>query len=596
MATAMPDIPAVVHDVLRSPGHPLDDALRRPMERRFGTDFSAVRLHAGAQAADSAHAVGARAYTVSNHIVLGAAPPLHCADGGRLLAHELAHVLQYRGTTAAPTRISDPGEAAEREAETLARQALSGTLGATARPRANVHGSLFRIPLPDPRPRGLPGARPRAAAPRTLPRAPIPARGPNPGDCLEPLCATARRQPPPANDGEAHARVDAWERGALDCIRHGAAASNASHAAEIVANEESEIPAAATRLRGALGSGPRRHRDFVGSIGENCTRKTQEVRAEFHYNVVFENPPGASAQWGYGSGDWNSVDLALSALPAEATWANPRLIRFGRSRCHPENLDASGQCAGSPTPGGGPSFIGGEADASTGQIDIFDAGLGSAPYSRSMSLGLPATQQTLRHEVGHIIDTQIPRAEREHFFTDILPWTDYSWAWLNSPAGRPDNWTALRNALRTELGFDEAQLDAWLGTLQTGAPVTIGGRRYVRTPYFLVSIDASRLPGGIEFEYARSSRAEYIAELYALAVSRPDFLHDALPQDQVAWLKRVVFRTPQTSAGWAAQLAVRDVPPGLLRRLSKVFTWEQAEPIIDEILASQSRGGGSRDA
>src|SRR5690606_34953308 len=125
--------------------------------------------------------------------------------------------------------------------------------------------------------------------------------------------------------------------------------------------------------------------------------------------------------------------------------------------------------------GGGPSFIGGEADASTGRIDIFDAGLRNAPYSRSMSLGLPATQQTLRHEVGHIIDTQIPRAEREHFFTDILPWTDYSWAWLNSPAGRPDNWTALRNALRTELGFDEAQLDAWLGTLQTGAPVTVGG-------------------------------------------------------------------------------------------------------------------------
>ena len=64
-----------------------------------------------------------------------------------------------------------------------------------------------------------------------------------------------------------------------------------------------------------------------------------------------------------------------------------------------------------------------------------------------------------------------------------------------------------------------------------------------------VSVD---LPAGREFEYALSSRGEYLAERYARAVSRPDFRHDKLPEEQLRWLKRVVFRTPQSGATYAA--------------------------------------------
>lgn len=57
-------VPPIVHEVLRSPGQPLDPAARTLMEPRFGHDFSRVRVHADAAAHESARAVGALAYTV----------------------------------------------------------------------------------------------------------------------------------------------------------------------------------------------------------------------------------------------------------------------------------------------------------------------------------------------------------------------------------------------------------------------------------------------------------------------------------------------------------------------------------------------------
>src|SRR5713226_466146 len=57
-------VPSIVHDVLRSPGQPLDRETRAFMEPRFGQDFSAVRVHTDANAVESAHAVNALAYTV----------------------------------------------------------------------------------------------------------------------------------------------------------------------------------------------------------------------------------------------------------------------------------------------------------------------------------------------------------------------------------------------------------------------------------------------------------------------------------------------------------------------------------------------------
>lgn len=80
---------------LRSPSQPLDAATRRFMEAGFGADFGAVRVHTGSEAARSAAGVGARAYTVGAHIVFGPGEYAPASRAGqRLLAHELAHVVQ----------------------------------------------------------------------------------------------------------------------------------------------------------------------------------------------------------------------------------------------------------------------------------------------------------------------------------------------------------------------------------------------------------------------------------------------------------------------------------------------------------------------
>lgn len=92
------EAPSIVHDVLHTAGRPLDTATRAFMEPRFGHDFSQVRVHTDAQAADSARAVSALAYTVGRDVVFGAEQyQPGTSQGQRLLAHELAHVVQQTG-------------------------------------------------------------------------------------------------------------------------------------------------------------------------------------------------------------------------------------------------------------------------------------------------------------------------------------------------------------------------------------------------------------------------------------------------------------------------------------------------------------------
>lgn len=63
-------------------------------------DFSRVRIHTGTEAGQSAKAVNAKAYTVDNHIVFNDEQYNSASqDGKKLLAHELAHVVQNNGVS-----------------------------------------------------------------------------------------------------------------------------------------------------------------------------------------------------------------------------------------------------------------------------------------------------------------------------------------------------------------------------------------------------------------------------------------------------------------------------------------------------------------
>jgi hypothetical protein len=96
-ATNPGQLPPIVHQVLSSPGQPLDASTRSFMEPRFGHDFSQVRVHADAAAGESARAIQARAYTAGNQVVFDSGayrPETH--EGKELLAHELTHTLQQK--------------------------------------------------------------------------------------------------------------------------------------------------------------------------------------------------------------------------------------------------------------------------------------------------------------------------------------------------------------------------------------------------------------------------------------------------------------------------------------------------------------------
>ena len=73
------------------------------MEAAFGHDFSRVRVHDDHWAAESSARIGANAYTVGSHVFLGQGrDDLASSSGKRLLAHELAHVVQLGDAPSAP--------------------------------------------------------------------------------------------------------------------------------------------------------------------------------------------------------------------------------------------------------------------------------------------------------------------------------------------------------------------------------------------------------------------------------------------------------------------------------------------------------------
>jgi hypothetical protein len=168
--------PPIVESVLRAPGHPLNPESRAFMEPRFQRDFGHVRVHADSRAAESARAVGALAYTVGRDIVLGSGhQDPQSPSGRRLLAHELAHVVQQQGGRSrsglsggmpevspaeqraprasgedvapdsaasgrTPLARGGPGDVREREADSVASEVVEGPAGGRL-PKASPSGT-----------------------------------------------------------------------------------------------------------------------------------------------------------------------------------------------------------------------------------------------------------------------------------------------------------------------------------------------------------------------------------------------------------------------------------------------------------------------
>lgn len=126
--------PPVVKDALNTAGAPLDKTTQGFMESKFGKDFSNVKVHTDATAAQSASAMDASAYTVGSDIVFNKNQynPAN-AEGKKLLAHELTHVSQQSAseTNADGLRVAQLSGSLEKEADNSANAAINGAEPAT---------------------------------------------------------------------------------------------------------------------------------------------------------------------------------------------------------------------------------------------------------------------------------------------------------------------------------------------------------------------------------------------------------------------------------------------------------------------------------
>jgi two-component system, NtrC family, response regulator GlrR len=159
--------PPIVNEVLRSPGHPLDAAFSASFGELLDHDFSHVRLHTDARAAESARSVNALAYTVGSDIVFGSGQyALGVPAGQRLLAHELTHVVQQSGGTAGTSsnlEIGPVDDTWEQQADAMADSLTKGSARTSRRivpgksaeiqrePDQQRTGDVTQQPAPKPR-------------------------------------------------------------------------------------------------------------------------------------------------------------------------------------------------------------------------------------------------------------------------------------------------------------------------------------------------------------------------------------------------------------------------------------------------------------
>ncbi len=94
-----PEIETRIGHKLRIGGQALDSTNRALMEKRFGEDFSRVLVHTSSSSSEIARELNARAFTVGEDIFFNSTHYSSETNAGlRLLAHELAHVVQQRRT------------------------------------------------------------------------------------------------------------------------------------------------------------------------------------------------------------------------------------------------------------------------------------------------------------------------------------------------------------------------------------------------------------------------------------------------------------------------------------------------------------------
>jgi hypothetical protein len=200
--------------------------------------------------------------------------------------------------------------------------------------------------------------------------------------------------------------------------------------------------------------------------------------------------------------------------------------------------------------------------------------------------GTPVEVQTIRHELGHLLENRLSRADKDALFGAIMGWHEYPWAWITANPAPYSEWRAERDRLRTETGLDDRALDRWLGTftlraLDRSDAQLRGNRTYLRSRGAgdkLHSILTAEVPSGPAFDYALSNQGDYLSELYAFAISRPEWLAERLSAAQRGWWRSRVFGLPAGDRDVARLVAVAHVS-AVAPAPERILTWEQVDAV-----------------
>lgn len=126
-------------------GAPLPPAVQLRLGQQFSADLSTVRVHTDDRARQATRGLSARALTRGNHILLG---PGEQPTDLKLMAHEVAHVIQQRGGTSTPQHSGlSTDDRFEQEAERAASAAQSGGKVRIAERTGGARVQALRIPI-----------------------------------------------------------------------------------------------------------------------------------------------------------------------------------------------------------------------------------------------------------------------------------------------------------------------------------------------------------------------------------------------------------------------------------------------------------------
>jgi len=500
-ATQQQNSPAIVRDVLSSPGQALEEGIRKEMNDRFQYNFSRVRIHTDQQAVESAASVDARAYTVGNHVVFNRGQYAPTSSRGRQsLSHELAHVIQQGGTSITSSSAIPLGalhDSAEQEADLLSKGVMYGRRPFVRRPLTLMRQptSLQTIPLSERR------AIQVSTMAVTIPNARIDAffrlmPSGNPGEQRSVGATNSYSQNIPAALKVGLASVGAWIQGDTNALP---------------LNSSIEVDLDLSNYGGSQST--YRFTYFSHTSGRGRSRTTANVMLIEQVGNVVATPSGQAAPA-------NSFTIGSSTFNLSGTWTSDEyaVLRQALGLLPAQAISDAAGVTFSKSGSSGSAAEAGNYDPATDTISLHN----NAFPSSSLRVGQRSQgAHNVLHEIGHALDLRVlqrawntfnaagqPASARAGFLGQRSPSGSRHVRDARGDYNVEQSMTDTSGAFRQAARRDQVRRDTSGRTTAVGSTAT--------------------LSGGVT-SYADTDYQELFAEAFALYISAPETLRQLRP-------------------------------------------------------------------